>query len=94
MPACQSKQGETLLGGGRTMERRTVFVTTPTAHWKRQGIQQVHHGCVEEYAQPVGVEDKADADLGKEDRKAGWLFGLGCDEKSGHKYSHRERRRV
>lgn len=69
VPACQSKQGETLLERRQDNGKENRFCDNADRALEEAGIQQVHHGCVEEYAQPVGVEDEADADLGKEDRK-------------------------
>ena len=63
------KAGETLLERRQDNGKENRFCDNADRALEEAGIQQVHHGCVEEYAQPVGVEDEADADLGKEDRK-------------------------
>lgn len=40
VPACQSKQGETLLERRQDNGKENRFVTTPTAHWKRRGYSR------------------------------------------------------
>lgn len=67
IPTYQSKLGEPLFERWQDNGKENRFCDNADRALEEAGIEQVHHGCMEEYAQPVSVEDETDPDLGKED---------------------------